>query len=185
MTSAAATATSGRLIRKIARQETAVTSQPPATGPTTNAIPVQAVQVPIAAPRSSPLKTTVIVASAAGVSSAPATPCSARAKISASALHASAHRSRGQPERAEADQEDPLAAEEVAERAADEDQRAERQEIGVDDPLLEREAAAEVVLDRGQRDVDDRPVDEHDRRPEDAADERQALAHPFAQIARY
>ena len=67
-----------------------MTSQPPATGPTTNAIPVQAVQVPIAAPRSSPLKTTVIVASAAGVSSAPATPCSARAKISASALHASA-----------------------------------------------------------------------------------------------
>ena len=39
-------------------------------------MPVQAVQAPIAAPRSSPLKSTVIVASAAGVSSAPATPCS-------------------------------------------------------------------------------------------------------------
>ena len=78
--------------------------------------------------------------------------------------------------------EDPLLAEEVAERAADEDQRAEREQVRVDDPLLEREPAAEVVLDRGQRDVDDGRVDEHDRRAEDAGDEDQSFARLFAQM---
>jgi hypothetical protein len=78
------------LIRKIARHETASTSQPPRSGPMTNEMPVHAVHVPIALPRSSPLKTTVIVARAAGVRSAPATPCSARARMSTSALHAAA-----------------------------------------------------------------------------------------------
>ena len=62
---------------KTQRQEACVTSQPPTSGPITNAMPVQAVQVPIAAPRSSPLNVAVITASPAGVSSAPATPCSA------------------------------------------------------------------------------------------------------------
>ena len=51
------TSTNGRLIRKIERHEATETSHPPRSGPITNAIPVQAVQVPIAAPRSSPLKT--------------------------------------------------------------------------------------------------------------------------------
>ena len=80
----------GTLIRKIARHETAVTSQPPRGGPSRKAIPVQAVQVPIAAPRSSPSKDTVIVASAAGVRSAPATPWRPRPTISVVPSQASA-----------------------------------------------------------------------------------------------
>ena len=51
----------------------------------------------------------------------------------------------GEPERRHADREDAERAEDVAERAADEDQRAQRQEIGVDDPLLRGEPAAEVA----------------------------------------
>jgi hypothetical protein len=67
---------------------------------------------------------------------------------------------------AEADQpggEHLAAAEQVAERAADQQQRAERQQVGLDDPLLRREPGVEVVADRRERDVDDGPVDEHDR----------------------
>src|SRR5262249_54014115 len=88
----------------------------------------------------------------------------------------------GDGERDHADREDPPLPEEVAERPSDQDQRAQREEGGVGDPLLQREPAAEVVLDRGQGHVDDRRGDENDRRPEDAADEHQALAHPSAQI---
>ena len=158
-------------------------SQPPTSGPIRKAIPVQAVHAPIAAPRSSPLKVTVIVASAAGVSSAPATPCSARATMSAFPPQATAQSTEVTRECDDADDEDAPLAVDVAERSADEDQRAEREQVGVDDPLLEREAAAEISLHRRQRDLDDGGVDEHDRRPQDAGRERQPLARPFAQIA--
>ena len=86
------------------------------------------------------------MASEAGVSSAPATPCAARATISEPSFHATRAEDRGDRERDDADHEDPLLPEQVAERAADEDQRAEREQVGVRDPLLEREAAAEVSL---------------------------------------
>ena len=76
-------------------------------------------------------------------------------------------------------------AEDVAERPADEDQRAERQQVRVDDPLLQREAASEIALDRRQRDVDDRRVDEDDRRAEDAGHEDQPFARPVAQMVDY
>jgi hypothetical protein len=64
------------------------------------------------------------------------------------------------------------ATEGVAGRSGDEHQRAERHEIPVDDPLLRREAAAELAVDRRQGDVDDRAVEERDegrddRDPED------------------
>jgi hypothetical protein len=75
-----------------------------------------------------------------------------------------------------------MRAEQVAERAADEDQRAESEEVGVDDPLLQREAAAEVALDRGQRDVDDRGVEERDERPEDAGREDEMVASEPRQV---
>ena len=161
---------------KTQRHDAWVTSQPPTSGPITNAMPVQAVQAPIAAPRSSPLNVVAITASPAGVSIAPATPWSPRARISVVPSGAAAQRIDVEPEADDPDQEQPARAEEVAERAADEEQRAERQQVRVDDPLLEREPAAEVVLDRRQRDVDDRRVDEDDDRAEDAGDEDEPVA---------
>src|SRR5262249_28587281 len=86
-------------------------------------------------------------------------------------------------ERDDPDHEHPPLPEEVPERPADKDQRAQREQARVDSPLLEREAAAEVALHRGQRDVHDGRAAEQDRRPEDAGRERQPLAHPYAQIA--
>jgi hypothetical protein len=45
------------------------------------------------------------------------------------------------------DEQTPLA-EDISERAADQDQRAQRQQIRVDDPLLALEATAQVAADR-------------------------------------
>ena len=76
---------------KIQRHDAWSTSSPPPSGPITIAMPPHAVHVPIAAPRSSGGKTAVMMASEEGTSSAPATPCSARATTSSSAFGASAH----------------------------------------------------------------------------------------------
>ena len=66
--------TSGTLTQKIARQEIASTTAPPPAGPITVAIPVQAVQVPTALPRSAPSKVAARIASEPGTSSAPVRP---------------------------------------------------------------------------------------------------------------
>ena len=109
----------------------------------------------------------MITASALGVSSAPNTPCSARPATSTSIDGASAQSTRHDAEAADADREDPPLAVEVAERAGDEDQRAERQQVGVGHPLLAGEPAAEVVADRRQRDVDHGRVEARDERAHD------------------
>ena len=80
-TSAAVAIANGTLMMNTQRQDAWVTSQPPTSGPITNAMPVHAVHAPIAAPRSSPLKVAAITARPAGVSSAPAMPCRPRARI--------------------------------------------------------------------------------------------------------
>jgi hypothetical protein len=69
----------------------------------------------------------------------------------------------GEPEQA-AD-EGPFAPEQIAEAAAEEEQRAERQRVGGDDPLARVVAEAEVLLRARQRDVDDgRVEDDHQLR---------------------
>ena len=70
-------AISGMLTQKIARQESSPIRAPPPAGPSTVAIPVQAVQVPTALPRASPSKVAATIASEPGTSSAPAIPCGA------------------------------------------------------------------------------------------------------------
>ena len=71
----------------------------------------------------------------------------------------------------DADDEHAPAADAVAEPAADEDERAEDEEVGVRHPLQAGEIGAEPLLDRGQRDVDDRAVDEGHRRGDDGGGE--------------
>ena len=96
-TSASVASTNGTLMAKIQRHEAVSTSTPPPNGPMIAAMPAHAVQVPIAAPRSSGGKTEVMIESDAGTSSAPATPCSARAATSSSAVGANAHRTEVTP----------------------------------------------------------------------------------------
>ena len=82
-----------------------------------------------------------MTASEEGTSSAPAMPCSARIAISTSTVGAIAHSTDASPKPASPIEKIFLPAHQVAERAADEQQRAERQQIGLDDPLLRGEAA--------------------------------------------
>ena len=121
---------------------------PPASGPMIEAMPPHAVHDPIAAPRSPCGNAVTMIASELGASSAPAAPCRARAAISASMVgrERAAHghdAERGHPDREHA----PLAVD-VPQGAAHQDQRRERQQVGVRYPLLSRQTAAEILLDR-------------------------------------
>ena len=92
--------------------------------------------------------------------SAPPTPWTKRAPISISWLCATAQSSEAAVKTAEADQEDSPLADQVAEPAGEQQQAAERDQVGVDDPGEVALGEAEVVLDRRQRDVHDRRVED-------------------------
>ena len=168
-------AISGMLTQKIARQELIPIRAPPPAGPSTVAIPVQAVQVPTALPRAAPSKVAATIASEPGTSSAPAIPCRTRAPIRNSALGETAQSAEVAPKAISPIDEHPAAAELVAEAAADQEQGDERQRVGLDHPLLAGEADVEAVADRRQGDVDDGAVEEDDGRAEDRRDQRQTL----------
>ena len=103
------------------------------------------------------------------------TPCRKRAPISAPWLGARPHSSDASGEDDEAGEEHALAPDEVAEPAGQQQQAAEGDEEGVDDPGQVRLAEVEVVLDRGQRDVHDRDV-EHDHQLRQADDDQRGPA---------
>ena len=126
-----------------------------------------------------------MIASAAGVSSAPEIPCSARATIRTPIDGAAAHSAEPIPNPSYAGGEHAPLSEPVGERAGQEDQRAERQQVGVGDPLLGGESAAEVTADRRERDVDGRGVDRGDRRGQDRRDQRQALVRLVAPLGHH
>src|SRR3954470_8569998 len=85
------TASGMTLTPKIQRQPTASTNTPPSSGPITNAVPVHAVQVPIARACSVPENRALIIASELGTRNAAPTPCRQRAATSIQPLGASAH----------------------------------------------------------------------------------------------
>ena len=126
VTSTSVISTTGMLMAKIHRQEAVSTSWPPISGPSTVPIPPHAVHAPIARPRSAGGKVAAITASAAGVSSAPNTPCSARASDEQLDRRRQRAEERRDAEPAHAEDEHAPLAEQVAERAADQDQRAQR-----------------------------------------------------------
>ena len=166
---------SGRLMRNTQRHDAACTSTPPARGPITVAMPVHAVHEPIAAARSRSLKTATMIPIVLGTSTAPAMPCSARKPTSTPGSGAAAHISEVAPKAATPADVDPAAAEDVPQRAADQQKGPESEQVGLDDPLLRRQASVQVVRDRGQGDVDHRAVQERHPRPEDAHHEDQLL----------
>ena len=99
--------------------------------------------------------------SAAGARSAPKAPCRARAANSMAGPGGAAQRG-GHGEAEQADDEGAFAAEEVADAAAEQEQAAEGQGVGGDDPLAVGDGDAQVALGGGQRDVHDRGVqDDH------------------------
>jgi hypothetical protein len=66
----------------------------------------------------------------------------------------------------EAEQEHASPSEQVAERASEDEERAEREEVRGEHPLHRRQTDTEVTRDGGERGVDDRTVEERDSRTE-------------------
>ena len=87
------TAASGRLMKNTSRQDTASISHPPRNGPIAVATPPSPDHAPMAAIRSSSANEACRMARLPGVSSAPPTPCRARAAISTSTFGATPHSS--------------------------------------------------------------------------------------------
>jgi hypothetical protein len=90
---------------------------------------------------------------------------------------------RHDPEAANADREHGPFPIDVAERSADQDQRGEREQVGVRYPLLARQAAAEIAADRRQGDVHRRRIEPHDERAHDRRDESESLAATRSELA--
>ena len=80
-------------------------------------------------------------------------------------------RERGDREERDPGEEHPARPVQVAEPAAEEQEAAEGEEIGVDDPRQGGLREPEVVADRRQRDIHDRPV-EHDHQVAQAEDDQ-------------
>ena len=118
-------------------------------------------------------------ASATASTIAPPMPCTARATTSGSCALARPQASEASGEEDDADHEHAPVAVQVAEPAAEQEEAAAGQQVGVDDPDQRRLGEAEVGADRGQRDVDDRHV-EHDHQHAEADD---AEGEPAARAA--
>ena len=150
-------------------------STPPASGPIATAAPIVAPQMPNAVPRSRPWNSCESSASEVANMIAPPTPCTPAPTIRKSADVEIPHSEGGDGEEGEPDDEDPLAAEQVGERAGGEHAGREREGVRVDDPLQLGERRIEVLLHRRQGDVHDRDVEqEHENRRADG-DQRPPL----------
>ena len=118
------------------RQENISISTPPPAGPITVAIPVQAVQVPTARPARLALEGRGEDRQRARDEQRAGEPLEPPAAIRTPLLGASAQRTEVTPKRPSPMMKIRRRAELVAERAADQQQRDQRQEVGLDDPLL-------------------------------------------------
>ena len=168
-------AISGRLIQKIARQEIVSISAPPPAGPSTVAIPVQAVQVPTAFPARRALEGRGDDRERPRHQERAGDPLQSPGPDQESGARSDRAERRRHAESRQPDHVDPTPPELVAQRAADEEQRDERERVGLDDPLLAGEAGVEVAGNRGQRDVDHRRVEKDHRRAENRRDQCQQL----------
>lgn len=73
---------------------------------------------------------------------------------------------RGRPEPRQADDEDTSSTEAIPQRSPDQDERRQRQGIGVDRPGQSGAVGVQVATDGGQRDVDHGRIEERDRGPQ-------------------
>ena len=164
----------GTLTKKIHGHESVSTSSPPSTRPTAPPPTAIAAQTPIAFARSAPSANVVVtIDRAAGETSAAPSPWSPRARISVVSLRRERAEQRGGGEQHQAGEEDPLAADQVAGATAEQQEAAEEQRVRVDDPLQVRLGDLQVGLDRRQRDVDDRGVEDHHELREADKDEHE------------
>ena len=151
----------GTLTRKIQCQSSTSVRTPPRSTPMLPPPATTKPKTPIAFARSAGSVNRVMISeSATAETTAPPSPCTARAATRSSCEFARPQRERGQREERDADQEQPPVAEEVAEPAAEQQEAAEGEQVGVHDPGERGLGEAEVLPDRRQRDVHDRRVED-------------------------
>ena len=163
---------SGTFRKNTARQLTCSISQPPVTGPIAVVIALNPDQVPIARPRSASSNVALMIARLPGTRKAAPIPCSARPTMSVRGDVAMPQRTDAAVKKMTPEEEHALAAELIAHRSTDQDQRAQEQRVGFDHPLHVGDRRVEVGLKRGERDVDDGGIDKRHARAEDRRGQR-------------
>ena len=149
-------------MKKIHDQLNALVSAPPSSTPAAPPLPEAAPQIPSARLRRGPPRTSSSGSRAPpATSSAAPSPCSERKAISEASDQASPSSSELTVNSDQAGHEEPPAAEQVGQPAAEQEHAAEEDRVGGDHPLQALLAEVQVVLDRRQRDVHDRDI-EHD-----------------------
>ena len=148
----------GTLIQKIHCQERPSAMAPPTSGPMAMARPPMPPQAPSARARRSGDTAAERIVSVSGMMIAPPTPWSAREMISVSVVPAMAASAEPSGEQADAEHEDPPAAEAVAERGAGQEQDGEGEGVGIHDPFELGEAGIELGADHRQCGGDDEIV---------------------------
>ena len=136
---------------------------PPSRTPAAPPAPATAPQTPSALLRSAPsLKVVVTIESAAGEMIAAPRPCAARAAISWPSVEEKPAASEATATSSSPRHEDFAPAEQVGRAAAEQEEAAEGEDVGVDDPGQVLLGEVERVADRRQGDVDDRGVEDDD-----------------------
>ena len=139
--------------------------KPPTTGPEAAATPAVAPHVANAVARSRPWKVVERIASVAGsISDAPMPSMIASPRIIMPTECETDASSEPDAEQRGADHEHAPVAVDVAEAAADDEQRRERERVAGDHPFEARQRRVELAQDRGDRDVEHRVVEHHDER---------------------
>ena len=111
-------------------------------------------------------------ATEAGTRNAAPTPCSGASRDQRGDVRCDAAEERAEQEHGDAAEEDPFAAEPVAGAPADDEQRAEHDGVGGDDPRQRRRAGIAVGrLDVGERHVHDGQVERRHERAQGGDDE--------------
>ena len=147
----------GTLTRKIQCQLRTSVRMPPRSTPMLPPPEATKPKMPIAFARSAgSVKSVIISESATAETTAPPRPCTARAADQHLLRGREAAGERGDREERDAEQEQAPVAEEVAQPAAEEQEAAEGEQVRVHDPRERRLGEPEVLLDRRQRDADDR-----------------------------
>ena len=158
----------GTLIQKIQCHEMPSTTAPPTIGPSATPVPLMPDQMPSAAPRRFGRE---------GVGEQGQGQRGDDRAADALQRPGGDERAGGRRQRRggarggeerKADEEQPAAAEAVAERGARDEHDRERERVGVDRPLQRLQRGAEVRADRRQRDGDDEVVEhDHEERQRD------------------
>ncbi len=131
-----------------------------------------------------------MIASDVAASSAPPSPCSARARVKTRLVGAPPAAAEASAKGFQTEHERPSLPEHVGAAAGQHQEAREHDRVRVDHPLELRGGEAQAGLDRGQGDVDDRQVEDH-HELRDAADPEQErlprdpLQRPVARLGQF